>query len=84
MSVGTATDRLFEDEERMLIDIESNIANIEQNILNEQAATPHRQGFRNSLMRGMSLGTPEKCCVDRKRSTLKSVRVSFWFALILG
>ncbi|XP_050298666.1 otoferlin-like [Anthonomus grandis grandis] len=67
-------DRMLDDDQQMLIDIEQNIANIERKMLSEQSvesATEKRKFFK----RGNTISTPpEKSLIERKRSTLKSVR----------
>ncbi|CAG9763070.1 unnamed protein product [Ceutorhynchus assimilis] len=65
---NSAIDNMLEDDQQMLVDIEQNIANIEKTLLTEQSSVSRFKTFK----RGLS--TPEKTIIDRKRSTLKSVR----------
>ncbi|ERL89507.1 hypothetical protein D910_06873 [Dendroctonus ponderosae] len=66
-------DHMLDDDQQMLFDIEQNIANIEKNLLTEQTALEPSK--KKPFRRGIS--TPDKSVSDRKRSTLRSVRVRY-------
>lgn len=74
---SSAIDHMLEDDQQMLIDIEQNIANIEKNLLSEQFEETSAMASERTktLKRGTTISTPEKSVTERKRSTLKSVRV---------
>ncbi|XP_060519219.1 otoferlin-like isoform X2 [Cylas formicarius] len=73
---GSSAFDMLEDEHQMLIDIEQNIANIEKTLMAEQSADQQPISDKRSfLRRGTTVSTPTTPPnVDRKRSTLKSVK----------